>query len=552
MTRSLVLTLLWTPLFAQFSQFAATDDGRQFYFTSSLPLAGDPTSFGEARIFRVAENGLEPFATSLLPATQSSGGATSPQVSGDGQTVGLTRDGNGELLGAGAAVLGPGMLSMSRNARWAVLTVTTIAPPPANIFRTQSTIVNLATGERTVFNFSQPSGTINRIASDGTVVLPSSSGPSLWRQGQSTPITLPANSNIVALSDDAQVLLYEQVLNVPTSPQLRLVARNLLAETETLVVAQSYPNAVLSVRAMSNDGQWLLYLVQGTAFVANTINGQSIPLRLPNGELASDGTLSGNGNLAFLETTAGNIVSMNAQTGAGAQTLVTAPSWVPNIGSVPEVLFPGSLVHLTGANLPATADAFVGRLFLDNIALPVVYTTAMEVAVQVPWELQAPGPSAFRVDLGNSPFRQNQWVPINSMFPKFEPLAPGETSVLGFKAVRGDFSSLLTSQPNSGDVIVVYATGLGPVNGPMITGQAAPVNSAIAIQGQFTCSFNPYGQPAETLFAGLAPGVLGIYQVNFRLPSGTYPGPITGGLCTYSGPGRNGGFTWYVPSAAGQ
>jgi uncharacterized protein (TIGR03437 family) len=138
------------------------------------------------------------------------------------------------------------------------------------------------------------------------------------------------------------------------------------------------------------------------------------------------------------------------------------------------------------------------------------------------------------------------------MFPQFEPLGPGETSVLGFKAVRGDFSGLLTSQPNPGDVIVVYVVGLGPVNGPMVTGQPAPLDRTVPIQGQFNCVFYPYGPQVETLFAGLAPGLLGIYQVNFRMPPGPYPGPITGGACTYSGGGRNGGFTWNVPGAATQ
>jgi hypothetical protein len=61
-------------------------------------------------------------------------GAYNPQVSGDGQTVGLTRNGNAELLGVGVNVPGPGLLTLSRNARWAVLTVTTIMPPPINSY----------------------------------------------------------------------------------------------------------------------------------------------------------------------------------------------------------------------------------------------------------------------------------------------------------------------------------------------------------------------------------------------------------------------------------
>ena len=551
MARGLVLVLLSCPLFAQFSHFTATDDGRQMYFVSTLQLAGDPPGVAGSRIFRLTGNVLEPFAGS---GDSAASGAYDPQASGDGQTVGLTRNGNAELLGPGATVLGPGVLTMSRNARWAVLTVTTILPPPVNSYLTQSTVINIATGERTYFpqvnGYTQTFGP--GIASDGTVVMQGTSGPGVWRQGNFTPVTLPDTSGIAALSDNAQVLIYSQVLNDSSAnQQQRLVARNLLTGNETILSSQPSPNTAALVRGLSNDGQWVLYVVAGlnggAAVVANTTTGQSIHLQLPNGESANDGTLSGNGNLVFLVTTAGRIVSIDAQSGTNAVTLVAAPSWVPAIGY--PSMFPGSMVRLSGQNLPATADAFKGRMFLDNIELPVIYANSTEVAVQVPWELQPPGPCAFRLDIGDSPFRQNQWAPIYDMFPQFVPLGPGETSVLGFKAARGDFSGLLTSQPNPGDVIVVYVVGLGPVNGPMVTGQPAPVDRTVAIQGQFACTFYPYGSPAETVFAGLAPGMLGIYQVNFRMPPGPYPGPITGGWCTYSGPGRNGGFTWNAPAA---
>src|ERR1019366_834252 len=131
MARGLVLILLSCPLFAQFSFFVATDDGRQMYFTSSLPLAGDPPGVAGSRIFRLTGNALEPFAGS---GDSAASGAYNPQVSGDGQTVGLTRNGNAELLGVGVNVPGPGLLTLSRNARWAVLTVTTIMPPPINSY----------------------------------------------------------------------------------------------------------------------------------------------------------------------------------------------------------------------------------------------------------------------------------------------------------------------------------------------------------------------------------------------------------------------------------
>jgi uncharacterized protein (TIGR03437 family) len=556
MARSLLLIFLFWPLYAQFSQFSATDDGRRVYFTSTLQLADDSPGFGESRIFVLDENGVALFAASGRPSLQTSSGASAPQVSSDGKTVGLTRDGIGELVGAGATVLGPGVLAMSRNARWAALTVTSQAPPPTNALNIQSTVINLATGERTGFSFPQGTSGISMIASNGTAVVPSPSGPSLWRQGNLTPVTLPDRSTIVALSDDASLIIYEQIVT-PTAlrPQERLIARNLATGNETTIVTAEapYPAASAVVKGLSNDGQWMLYLNIGSnhvdAFVANTTTGNSIALPVAEGEFVSDGTLSGNGSIAFLAISTGRIVSADAQSGAGMRTIVAAPAWMPTIGSGPAYLFPGSIVHLTGKNLPSAATAFAGRMFLDNIALPIVYANHTEVVAQVPWELAAPGSSAFRLE-SDSPFRQNQWVPILPMLPQFQPLDPNEASVLGFKAIRGDFSGLLTSQPSPGEVFVVYMTGMGPVNGPMVTGEPAPVDRAISIQGQFACSFHPYGV-AETLFAGLAPGLLGVYQVNFRIPPGSFAGPITGGTCTYSGGGRDGGFSWSVPRPKG-
>ena len=158
----------------------------------------------------------------------------------------------------------------------------------------------------------------------------------------------------------------------------------------------------------------------------------------------------------------------------------------------------------------------------------------------------------FRLEgTSNSPFIENRTVNLTAMFPRFEPLGPGETSVLGFKAIKGDFSGLLTQNPHPGDVIVVYATGLGPVRGAVATGMPAPTDRAIEIEGRIRCRFFPYETEAETLFAGLAPGLTGIYQINFRLPDGPDPGRIAGGMCTFGGAGVEGGFTWVVTRPGG-
>ena len=70
-----------------------------------------------------------------------------------------------------------------------------------------------------------------------------------------------------------------------------------------------------------------------------------------------------------------------------------------------------------------------------------------------------------------------------------------------------------------GDILFLYATGLGPVNPPVDTGAGGGItvthnttNTPIVLVG---------GVQAQVLFAGLTPQYPGIYQVNFVVPAGT-------------------------------
>src|SRR5260370_37182301 len=92
-----------------------------------------------------------------------------------------------------------------------------------------------------------------------------------------------------------------------------------------------------------------------------------------------------------------------------------------------------------------------------------------------------------------------------------------------------DFSGLVTTQPQPGDIVIAYMTGLGPVQGQPQTGVPTPVGVPMPLDGQITCTFLvqqtsplvplPQQSAAETLFAGLAPSLIRIYQVSFRMPA---------------------------------
>ena len=67
-----------------------------------------------------------------------------------------------------------------------------------------------------------------------------------------------------------------------------------------------------------------------------------------------------------------------------------------------------------------------------------------------------------------------------------------------------------------GEVVQLYANGLGPVENQPRTGEAA--SSTVLAPCKIAAQLTIGGQNATVLFAGLAPGFVGLYQVNARVP----------------------------------
>jgi uncharacterized protein (TIGR03437 family) len=90
----------------------------------------------------------------------------------------------------------------------------------------------------------------------------------------------------------------------------------------------------------------------------------------------------------------------------------------------------------------------------------------------------------------------------------------------------GDYSLVSAGAPAArGEVVLIYCTGLGPVSPAPPTGQPAPASPLSATTIPPVVSFG--GVPAgEVFFSGLAPGYVGLYQVNVRIPANAPTGAI--------------------------
>jgi adhesin/invasin len=74
----------------------------------------------------------------------------------------------------------------------------------------------------------------------------------------------------------------------------------------------------------------------------------------------------------------------------------------------------------------------------------------------------------------------------------------------------------------AGDVLVIYCTGLGAVDQRVDAGTAAPSEPLARTVNPVTATLA--GRQLQVLFAGLAPGFTGLYQVNAMMPEGIAQG----------------------------
>jgi hypothetical protein len=89
-----------------------------------------------------------------------------------------------------------------------------------------------------------------------------------------------------------------------------------------------------------------------------------------------------------------------------------------------------------------------------------------------------------------------------------------------------DFSLVSSAKPASaGEVLSLFATGLGPTVPEVDLGLPFPSSTLSAVNSPLTVMVN--GKPAEVLAAVGYPGAVDGYQVNFRVPSETAQGTAT-------------------------
>ena len=160
-------------------------------------------------------------------------------------------------------------------------------------------------------------------------------------------------------------------------------------------------------------------------------------------------------------------------------------------------------------------------ILVNGISAPLFAVSPQQINFQIPWEAQGQI-QAFIEATANGVTGNGVAVNLGPFSPGIFSLnqqGSGQGAILigGTAIVAAPAGALQNSRPaRRGEFVTIFCTGLGPVTNPPATGAAAPTVSPSLTTSQPTITVG--SSPATVSFSGLAPGFVGLYQVNIQLP----------------------------------
>ncbi len=511
----LLATVLRGP--AQVFSIASNDDGSVILFSSAARLAG--TNDGpQSKIFRWDGEFSLVFAPRASPADLIPASAYDPVLSGDGAVYGYATNGACNIpcrfnssgvtyVREGAPVQGGGTPGLSRNGRFAV-----IGSPFGGPLTHDR--LDLATGARVRL-------TNNEIAfgvtdSGGVLLAGLTAGLRLAAPGEpDVSITaLPGIRTAAVSANGARVLF--------TARRGDFV--ELRMGDEILAVCQGEDEACRGYfPVLSNDGRRALVrestgATTGWAWwidLDTRVRQELGPLR------GIAATLSGDGRFAWLFGANGQLARVALDTGERTTAGEPFPFFT---GSANGAEVRGSRVRMYGGGFGSDASAL--RITLSNpgnvLELPALAASEGFFDFQLPWSLpQTLSTAWMTVGRRGEAFELASSLRLSGLAtPSFwtEPDAPRLDGYRMIIAAHGDYRGRVTPEDPArpGEVVHVYMAGLGPVSPPQQDFTPAPSDPPARVVTPPACAYG--GAPVRTEFAGLAPGMIGVYLVSIEIP----------------------------------
>jgi uncharacterized protein (TIGR03437 family) len=204
-------------------------------------------------------------------------------------------------------------------------------------------------------------------------------------------------------------------------------------------------------------------------------------------------------------------------------------------------LAPGELINLYGTGLSSGSAGIQGghpfptelggvSVSIDDLPCPIYYVTPTQLSVIVPYEVASNKTGLANIQVTNNGAQSNvvQMYLTDSSPGAFSQTENGIGYAAALHAATG---GLITpgSPAQANEYISLYLTSLGTVSPNIQDGALGPSStlsySDLYNAGNLVVYFNDYGpdgsvgNPGTIQYAGLAPGLAGLYQINVQVPS---------------------------------
>jgi uncharacterized protein (TIGR03437 family) len=226
----------------------------------------------------------------------------------------------------------------------------------------------------------------------------------------------------------------------------------------------------------------------------------------------------------------GGLTLSGSVAAANTPTPMVFEGGITNAASGAPIIAPGAFIAIYGADMgggviatsstPFPTLLGTTQAFLGGESLPLFFTSGGQVDAIVPYDIAASSSHQLIVQNGNA-LSQPQTVTVAAARPGVftqNQTGSGPGAILELKPDGSEPLNTAANPASAGQALIIFCTGLGTVSPPVAAGSAAPIATLSYTDNIVTAKVG--GIDAQVPFAGLAPGFVGLYQVNVIVPSG--------------------------------
>jgi uncharacterized protein (TIGR03437 family) len=205
---------------------------------------------------------------------------------------------------------------------------------------------------------------------------------------------------------------------------------------------------------------------------------------------------------------------------------------VNTITGDPKQLTPGGPISVLGTNLaqstvsssatPAPTVLGDSCVTVNGGVIPLFMVSRAQINAQLPLATPPTGQLIVYTPGGVSdPFTLTTQGAAPTVIQVQDPPGSANNVSAVYRAETG-LPVTLTNPVHKGDQLIIYASGLGPTSPAVEAGTQAPSNPPALLRDKPEVMLD--GATCPVTFAGLAPGMIGVYRIDVNVPKGIQQG----------------------------